>query len=99
MRPAVIAANWKMNTTPADAGELARDEGRDLATALTRYGAVMGTPAYMAPEQACGEAVDGRADLFSLGCVLYEMCTGRMAFAGGNPMAVMTAVATRQKRS
>ena len=48
---------------------------------LTQHGALAGTPQYMAPEQARGEKMDRRADLFSLGSVLYAMCTGRPAFA------------------
>ena len=47
---------------------------------LTRLGSVFGTPAYMAPEQAAGQSVDHRADLYSLGLVLYEMVAGRAAF-------------------
>src|SRR6185437_5072977 len=49
---------------------------------LTQHGALAGTPQYMAPEQARGEKMDRRADPFSLGSVLYAMCTGRPAFAG-----------------
>jgi serine/threonine protein kinase/N-acetylneuraminic acid mutarotase len=47
---------------------------------LTRVDQVLGTPSYMAPEQAGGQPVDGRADLFGLGCVLYQLCAGRPPF-------------------
>ena len=61
---------------------------------LTRTGAVMGTPAFMAPEQARGEALDARADLFSLGCVLYRAVTGRLPFQGQGTMGTLLALAT-----
>ena len=59
---------------------------------LTKSGAVIGTPAYMSPEQARGMKVDHRTDLFSLGAVLYRMCTGKTPFAGPNVMAVLMAL-------
>jgi hypothetical protein len=70
---------------------LARVAGDD--THLTQTGVVVGTPRYMAPEQACGEKVDQRSDLFSLGCVLYRMSTGELPFQGPNTIAILQAVA------
>jgi serine/threonine protein kinase len=60
--------------------------------ALTQSGVLAGTPLYMAPEQARGEPLDPRADLFSLGSVLYVMCTGRAPFRAENSMAVLRKV-------
>ena len=55
----------------------------------TQSGVLAGTPQYMAPEQACGETVDYRADLFSLGSVLYAMCTGHSPFRAETTVAVI----------
>jgi WD40 repeat protein len=65
---------------------------------LTRTGYVSGTPLYMAPEQARGDDVDARADLFSLGVVLYEAVAGKPPFDGKTPLAVLREVADTPHR-
>ena len=65
-----------------------------LDTLLTSPGAILGTVAYMSPEQTRGEHVDGRSDIFSLGTVLYEAVTGRLPFTGPSALAVMHEIAT-----
>src|SRR5207249_7586090 len=72
----------------------------DLSTAtgeetLNSFGAVVGTMAYMSPEQARGEELDARSDLFSFGAVLYEMATGRMAFHGNTAAIIYEAILNR----
>jgi serine/threonine protein kinase len=76
---------------PADSASPTAMEEKDL----TGAGAAVGTLAYMSPEQARGEEVDARTDLFSLGAVLYEMATGRPAFSGPTPAVVLDSVLNR----
>jgi serine/threonine protein kinase len=62
----------------------------------TVAGVILGTAAYMSPEQARGKAVDKRADIWSFGVVLYEMFTGRMLFHGETVSDTLAAVLTRE---
>ena len=92
-------------TTPALSGSVAAVSGITPSTPtmtiaelsspakpLTRQGTVVGTFQYMAPEVLQGSEADARSDIFSLGCVLYEMVTGRRAFEGKSQLSVLTAI-------
>lgn len=68
------------------------DSGKMTATLLTAAGTVMGTAAYMSPEQASGQEADARSDIFSFGIVLYEMLTSRRPFAGTTAVEIMASV-------
>jgi serine/threonine protein kinase len=66
-----------------------------LSMAATHAGVILGTAAYMSPEQAKGRTVDRRTDIFALGCVLYEMLTGRAAFEGDSVAGILARVLER----
>jgi len=65
----------------------------------THAGMILGTAAYMSPEQAVGRPVDRRTDIFSFGAVLYEMLTGKQAFAGGSIPDILEAVVKQEPDS
>ena len=84
----------------AKALEEARPAGGEAGTAtitaeMTRAGTVMGTPAYMSPEQASGKAVDRRTDIWAFGCVMYEALTGKRTFPGDGTTDVLAGVLAR----
>jgi Tol biopolymer transport system component len=68
----------------------------DVTRALTEQGQIVGTLQYMSPEQLQGKEADARSDLFSFGCVLYEMLTGKQAFAGQSAASVIAAILERE---
>jgi serine/threonine protein kinase len=73
-----------------------KESDATLTQALTNQGQILGTWQYMSPEQLQGKAVDTRSDLFSFGCVLYEMLTGKRAFEGASAASVIAAILERE---
>ncbi|HEY9713448.1 MAG TPA: protein kinase, partial [Chroococcales cyanobacterium] len=65
------------------------DQDRENKTKLTQTGELLGTPLYMSPEQCTGDELDIRADIYSLGCIMYELLCGKAAFAAENPVKVI----------
>ncbi|MGH2619594.1 MAG: protein kinase domain-containing protein [Anaerolineales bacterium] len=86
IKPSNILIDESGNCLLSDFGLAKILEG---AATLTATGAIMGTPAYMSPEQGLGEKLDPRTDIYSLGVVLYEMASGRVPYAAETPMAVI----------
>lgn len=74
---------------------IARDVGPSAAAGLTRVGEVVGTPEFMSPEQAAGDVVDGRSDLYSLGVVAYFAVSGELPFTAATPTALLALHLTR----
>jgi eukaryotic-like serine/threonine-protein kinase len=79
-------------TETGDGGPLPEDSPTLTLDAATRAGTILGTAAYMSPEQALGKAADKRADIWSFGAVLYEMLSGRRAFEGESASDILAAV-------
>jgi serine/threonine-protein kinase len=87
IKPSNIMITGSGQTKVTDFG-IARALARDGEQTVTQTGMVMGTAAYLSPEQAQGNPVDQRSDIYSLGCVLHEMLTGDAPFTGDTPLAI-----------
>jgi hypothetical protein len=86
VKPSNVLVDERGNCLLTDFGIAKMVEG---TAAFTRTGGVIGTPAYMSPEQGTGSKVDQRSDIYSLGVVLYEMATGRVPYQAETPIAVV----------
>jgi len=86
VKPSNVLVDERGNCLLTDFG-LARMA--EATSKLTSSGAIMGTPAYMSPEQGAGANVDGRTDLYALGVILYEMVTGRVPYTAETPIAIV----------
>jgi tetratricopeptide (TPR) repeat protein len=87
----------KLEEPKASSEEMTRI--KTISAELTQSGRVLGTPAYMSPEQARGVAMDGRSDLFSFGIILYEMVTGALPFRGETTTDTLLAIVRDQARA
>jgi tetratricopeptide (TPR) repeat protein len=85
LKPANVLVNEQGDACITDFG-VARSAGN---TGITDSGVIIGTPAYLSPEQARAEPIDGRSDLYALGLILFEMLTGTLPFRGGTPAEMM----------
>jgi serine/threonine protein kinase len=86
VKPRNVLIDERDNCLLSDFGLVKMAEG---SVKLTQTGGVLGTPAYMSPEQGRGQELDGRSDIYSLGVILYEMLTGRPPYEADTPIAIM----------
>ncbi len=86
VKPSNVLIDERGNCLLTDFGLARMTDG---SAKLTSSGAIMGTPAYMSPEQGAGQALDGRSDIYSLGIIFYEMVTGQVPYQAETPIAIV----------
>ncbi len=91
LKPANVLLRGGSHVVVVDFGLAKIVAGDAAATVLTAHNMVCGTPEYMAPEQARGDEIDGRCDVYAAGVILYRLLTGSVPFGGATPLAVLTA--------
>jgi len=91
-----ITPDGKVKVLDFGLAKVAVSEDRSSETAVTQPGRIMGTPAYMSPEQACGKPTDKRSDIWSFGCLMYEMLTGHLPFEGETTTEILARIIERQ---
>lgn len=87
VKPSNVLLDERGNCLLTDFGLARMTEA--VSARLTSSGAIMGTPAYMSPEQGAGTKLDGRSDIYSLGIILYEMITGQVPYSAETPIAIV----------
>ncbi|MGQ0736337.1 MAG: protein kinase domain-containing protein [Acidobacteriota bacterium] len=92
----VKVLDFGLAKTVAGASPVAASHAPTLTADVTRRGVVLGTAAYMSPEQARGHSIDRRTDIWAFGCVLYELLAGRAAFTGATTTDILAAVVGRE---
>ncbi len=91
-----ITPEGKVNVLDFGLAKASGSQDKKQSTAITQPGRVMGTPAYMSPEQACGKPTDKRSDIWSFGCLMYEMLTGHLPFEGQTTTEILARIIERE---
>jgi serine/threonine-protein kinase len=87
-----ITTDGKVKVLDFGLAKTSMGEAKNIENTVTQPGGLIGTPAYMSPEQACGKPTDKRSDIWSFGCVMYQMLTGELAFEGETATEILARI-------